>query len=146
MVTNDAPNRRAVLAAVAGGVAATAGCLGGASGDGPYDGWLNNANDFEDVVDRTDRDEVQVAVGAGSGLSFDPVAVRVAPETTIRWEWTGLGGGHNVVEETGVFESELRFEEGSTFSHTLDEPGVYRYVCTPHRTQGMLGVVEVVEE
>jgi halocyanin-like protein len=143
---DDTLGRRAVLAAVAGSVAATAGCLGGDTEGGPYDGWLSNANDFEAVVDRTGRGEVQVAVGAGSGLSFDPVAVRVSPGTTIRWEWTSFGGGHNVVEENGVFESELLFEEGSTFSHTLDEPGVYRYVCTPHQTQGMLGVVEVVDE
>ena len=146
MAMNDALDRRAVLAAVAGGIGATAGCLGGTGEDGPYDGWLSNANNFEEVVDRTGRDEVQVAVGAGSGLSFDPVAVRISPGTTVRWEWTSFGGGHNVVEEDGVFESELLFEDGSTFSHTLDEPGVYRYVCTPHQTQGMLGVVEVVDE
>ena len=143
---DDTLRRRALLAALGGGVAATAGCLGGDTGDGPYGGWLSNANDFDGVVNRTGRDEARVSVGAGSGLSFAPAAIRISPGTTVRWEWTGFGGGHNVVEETGVFESELRFEEGSTFTYSFDEPGVYRYVCTPHRTQGMLGVVEVVDE
>jgi len=144
---DDTLGRRTVLTAVAGGLAATAGCLGGTSSEGgPYDGWLDNANNFEGVVDRTGREEVPVAVGAGSGFSFDPAAVRISPGTTVVWEWTSFGGGHNVVAEDGAFESELLFEEGETFSHTFDEPGVYRYVCTPHRTQGMLGVVEVVDE
>lgn len=142
---DDAPRRRTVLTAVAGGLAATAGCLGGNS-DGPYDGWLSSANNFEEVVDRTGQDDVTVAVGAGSGYSYDPAAVRVTTGTRVRWEWTSFGGGHNVVEENSVFESDLMAAEGEQFTHTFSEPGVYRYVCTPHRTQGMLGVVEVVEE
>ena len=144
---DDSVRRRTVLTAVAGGLAATAGCLGGSSsGDSPYDGWLDNANGFEDVVDRTGREEVRIAVGAGSGYAFDPAAVRISPGTTVLWEWTSFGGGHNVVAEDGSFESDLLYEEGETFTQTLEESGVYRYVCTPHRTQGMLGVVEVVDE
>ncbi len=144
---DDAPRRRTVLTAVAGGLAATAGCLGGSSSDeGPYDGWLDNARNFEETVDRTGQDQVAVTVGAESGYAFDPAAVRVSPETQVRWEWTDLGGGHNVVEEDGVFESEILTGEGEQFTYTFSEPGVYRYACTPHRSQGMLGVVEVVEE
>jgi len=139
-------SRRSVLAGVA--AIATAGCLGGSEEDiesDTYGDWFRGANNFEGTVDRTDRSEVTVAVGAGDGFAFDPAAVRVSTGTTVRWEWTGRGAQHNVVEEDGVFESELYFDEGETFSHTFDEPGVYRYVCTPHQTQGMLGAVEVVE-
>ena len=139
-------SRRSVLAGVA--AIATAGCLGGSDGDiesDTYGDWFRGANNFEGTVDRTDRSEVTVAVGAGDGFAFDPAAVRVSTGTTVRWEWTGRGAQHNVVEEDGVFESELYFDEGETFSHTFDEPGVYRYVCTPHQTQGMLGAVEVVD-
>ncbi len=143
---NDTPRRRTVLTAVAGGLAATAGCLGGNSEDGPYDGWLSSANGFEAVVDRTGQTEVPVAVGTDSGYAFDPAAVRVTTGTQIRWEWSSFGGGHNVVEENGVFESELMTGEGEQFTYTFSEPGVYRYLCTPHRTQGMLGVVEVVDQ
>jgi len=139
-------SRRSVLAGVA--AIATAGCLGGSEEDiesDTYGDWFRGANNFEGTVDRTDRSEVTVAVGAGDGFAFDPAAVRVSTGTTVRWEWTGRGAQHNVVEEDGVFESELYFDEGETFSHTFDEPGVYRYVCTPHQTQGMLGAVEVVD-
>jgi len=147
---DDTPRRRPVVAAIAGGLVATiAGCLGGGS-DGEiesdtYGSWFRGANNFEGTVDRTGRDEVAVSVGSGSGFSFDPAALRVSTGTTVVWEWTSFGGGHNVVEENGVFESELYYDEGETFSHTFEEPGVYRYVCTPHQTQGMLGAVEVVE-
>lgn len=133
--------RRTVLGATASGLAVSlAGCLG------DDDDWLETANGYQGTVDRTGRAETQVAVGAGSGLSYDPAAIRVSQGTTVVWEWTSFGGSHNVVEENGVFESELMSSEGETFSHTFTEPGFYRYICTPHQTQGMLGVVEVVDE
>jgi len=139
-------SRRSILAGVA--AVTTAGCLDGSDEDiqsETYGDWFRRANNFEGTVDRTDRSDVTVDVGAGSGLAFGPAAVRISVGTTVRWEWTGRGGQHNVVEEDGVFESDLYFDEGETFSHTFDGPGVYRYVCTPHQTQGMLGAVEVVE-
>ncbi|MFO7833032.1 MAG: halocyanin domain-containing protein [Halohasta sp.] len=139
-------SRRSVLAGLA--AITTAGCLGGSEEDiesDTYGDWFSGANNFEGTVDRTDRSELTVDVGAGDGFAFDPAAVRVSVGTTIRWEWTGRGGQHNVVEADEVFESELYFDEGETFSYTFDEPGVYRYVCTPHQTQGMLGAVEVVD-
>ncbi|WP_253736765.1 halocyanin domain-containing protein [Halohasta salina] len=143
---SERSSRRSVLAGIA--VVATAGCLGGSEADlesDTYGDWFRGANNFAGTVDRTDRSAVTVDVGAGDGFAFDPAAIRVSVGTTVRWEWTGRGGQHNVVEEDGVFESEYYFDEGETFSHTFGEPGVYRYVCTPHQTQGMLGAVEVVE-
>lgn len=150
---DETPRRRTVLTVVAGGLAATAGCLGGSTSggsstgeDAPYDGWLDNANGFEETADRTGADQTTVSVGADSGYAFDPAAISVTTGTEVRWEWTDLGGGHNVVDEDGAFESEILTGEGETFSHTFEEPGVYKYACTPHRSQGMLGVVEVVDE
>ena len=142
---DDTPRRRAVLTAVAGGIAAaTAGCLGGDSGT--TEQWLDSANNYDGMVDRTGQETVTVAVGAVDGFSFDPAAVRVTTGTTVRWEWTSFGGLHNVVAENGAFESELLSGEGETFSHTFSESDLYRYVCTPHQTRGMLGAVEVVDE
>ncbi|MFC5134863.1 MULTISPECIES: halocyanin domain-containing protein [Haloferacaceae] len=114
-----------------------AGCAGltGGSGGGGSDA---------EQVDRTGRETVEVAVGAGNGLSFGPANVRVDPETTVVWTWTGEGGGHNVVDVDGAFESELTDEAGHTFEYTFEEAGIVEYVCTPHQTQGMRGVVEVV--
>ena len=87
-----------------------------------------------------------VAVGAGSGLSFDPEELTIAPGTTVTWEWTGQGGAHNVVADDGAFNSGDP-EEGDdiTFSHTFPDTGEFPYHCVPHREVGMVGTI-IVEE
>ncbi|PSP91806.1 halocyanin domain-containing protein, partial [Halobacteriales archaeon QS_4_66_20] len=58
-------------------------------------------------------------------------------------EWTGEGGGHNVVDEDGKFESEIVSEGGHTFEYTFEESGTTRYYCAPHKASGMKGAVVV---
>ncbi|EMA68679.1 halocyanin domain protein [Halorubrum aidingense JCM 13560] len=129
--------RRDVLASVGAATAvALAGCASAGLPGGDSDG---------ERVDRTDEETVDVAVGADGGFAFEPAHVTVDVGTTVVWEWTGEGGGHNVYEVNERFESELTDEAGFTFEHTFDEPGTFEYVCTPHQTQGMAGSVEVVE-
>ncbi|SFR48066.1 MULTISPECIES: halocyanin domain-containing protein [Halorubrum] len=108
-----------------------------------YGGWFDDANNYEQTVDATGRDEVTVRVGAGDGLSFGPAAVAVSTGTTVVWEWTGQGGGHNVSAESGDFESETSQEQGHTFEYTFEETGIQKYVCTPHEAVGMKGAVVV---
>lgn len=151
----DTATRRQLLSAIgATAVVGVAGCTSqGAetAESGPYDGVLARANnvDAESPTDRTDAESVTVAVGVGQqGFAFGPAAVQVSPGTTVIWEWTGEGGGHNVVAdaEDPAFVSELRAEAGYTFEHTFTDPGVYTYYCSPHRGYGMIGVVEVIAE
>jgi halocyanin-like protein len=87
-----------------------------------------------------------VEVGAGSGTSFAPEEVTIAPGDTVVWEWTGEGGAHNVVAEDGAFDSGST-EEGSgiTFEHTFQETGEFPYYCEPHEAVGMVGTVVVQE-
>ncbi|MUW15668.1 halocyanin domain-containing protein [Halorubrum sp. CBA1125] len=108
-----------------------------------YGGWLEGANGYDQTVDATGSDEVTVDVGAGDGLSFGPAAVAVSAGTTVVWEWTGEGGGHNVAAESGAFESETSQEAGFTFEYTFEETGIHKYVCTPHEAVGMKGAVVV---
>ena len=155
-------DRRTVLRG-AGALAVSgvlAGCGGGGGdngnggGDGDGDGvpsevssYLDGANNFDgSVVDETDTDSVTVMVGAGSAnLAFDPAAVRVSTGTTVTWEWTGNGGGHNVVAEDGTFKSGDEFvsEAGFTDDHTFEEAGNYNYYCAPHKGSGMKAAVIV---
>jgi len=115
--------------------------------DDPYNGWFDDADNFEGTVDYSGEETVNVTVGAGSdGLLFEPAAIQVDPGTTVVWEWTGEGGEHNVAEEDGVFESDQVADEGHTFEYTFEEDetdAVYRYVCTPHEALGMVGAVAV---
>jgi halocyanin domain len=138
----ESVTRRRLLAGVAVAGLST-GCLE-STDEGPYDGYLANANGFEETVDRTDADSVTVAVGAGGGLAFDPAAVRVSAGTTVVWEWTGQGGRHNVVSEDDRLSSSYYVQSGNSYEETLSEPGVVEYYCSPHKSAGMLGVIEVV--
>jgi len=131
---SDRTRREALASAGVVITAALAGCGGSGSPGGD-----------EQRVDRTGADTVDVVVGSDGGFGFDPANVVVDVGATVRWEWNGEGGGHNVVEVDGAFESELTDEAGFTFEHVFDESGTFEYVCTPHQTQGMVGVVEVVE-
>jgi halocyanin-like protein len=119
---------------------------GSGSGGGEFDGWFDNVGNYEGVVDATGEDEVTVTVGAegnGGTFAFDPAAFRVDSGTTVVWEWTGDGGGHDVVAEDGSFESDLQSDAGATFEHDFEEAGTYRYACTPHKSMGMKGAVVV---
>jgi halocyanin-like protein len=134
----NARTRRELLAAAgAASIAGIAGCTGALLPGG-------DEGDPE-TVDRTGEERVSVAVGADGGFSFAPAAVRVDVGTTVVWEWTGVGGSHNVVDRGGAFESGLAAAEGHTFEHEFETTGAYEYVCTPHQTRDMEGTVEVVE-
>ena len=121
---------------------------GGSGGPAGYGDWFEDVGNYEGTRDLRGQDEVTVSVGAGeNGHLFDPPAILVDPGTTVVWEWTGAGGGHNVVEENGAFDSgEPAAEEGTTFEHTFADAGdgdVFRYVCEPHQSVGMKGAVAV---
>jgi len=138
-------HRRPFLATVAS--AAVAGCIGGGGSgggeDASYGDWFDDVDNFDGEVDRTDQDETRVMVGVDDGLAYGPPAIVIRPSTTVVWEWTGNGGGHNVVDEDGAFESELVKRAGFTFEHTFSDPGLFRYFCNPHRDLGMRGGVRV---
>jgi halocyanin-like protein len=126
--------------------AAADSALGAASLGTKTTQWLRGARGFEAIADRRGQDEVVVEVGAGDGLQYGPVAVRVDPGTTIRWRWAGKGGLHNVDVVNAEISTELRGEKGGEFTHTFNEPGAYRYECTPHAGVGMRGVVIVADD
>jgi halocyanin-like protein len=134
-----------------GGGAGSGDSGGGDDGDGGgqrFDGYLAAVTNFESVVDRTDRSEVEVVVGSkanGGNFGYTPAAVRVATGTTVVWRWNGKGGAHNVIAEDGTFGSGLTAQEGHTFEYTFEEAGTYKYYCRPHRTVNMKGVVVVTE-
>ena len=111
-----------------------------------FDGWFDRTQNYDGVHDLTGQSRVSIAVGAqgnGGGFAFGPAAVKISSGTTVVWEWTGNGGTHNVLHRGGAFESELTASQGTTFEHTFDETGEYKYVCVPHETLGMVGVVVV---
>jgi halocyanin-like protein len=121
---------------------------GGGGGPPDYGNFFQGVSNYDgETVDARGQDEVTVAVGSegnNGNLAFDPPAVHVDNGATVVWEWTGEGGGHNVVANDDTFDSgEQVGEEGYTFSHTFESDGLYRYVCEPHVQLGMKGAVVV---
>lgn len=133
---------------VVGTGAISAGSGLGAAQSDDFDGWFENVENYDGVVDATGQDTVTVEVGTdanGGAFGFTPAAVRVSPGTTITWEWTGKGGVHNVKAHDDSFESEMANEAGHTFEQTFDADGVSKYLCVPHESLGMKGAVVVRE-
>ncbi|SNR22909.1 halocyanin domain-containing protein [Halorubrum ezzemoulense] len=142
-------SRRGFFRAGAAGAAVAAGVAAGSgTAAAQYDGWLEGVSNYDGTHDYRGQDEVTVSVGAGeNGLRFGPAAILIDPGATVVWEWTGQGGGHNVVADDGTFDSGSPVsEEGTTFEYTFEDASdgdTFNYLCEPHRAVGMKGVVAV---
>jgi halocyanin-like protein len=137
----------AVASATAGSAAAQEG--GGGGGKKPdFGGWLTGVDGG--YKDFRGQKEVTVKVGAdgnGGAFAFSPAGIWVDPGTTVTWEWTGQGGGHNVVAVEGP-ASDLNSgspvaEAGTTYTYTFEKGGITNYQCEPHASLGMKGAVAV---
>lgn len=143
--------------AVTAGAAVSAGAGTAAAQQDAYGGYLSETPNFDGTTtDATGTDEVIVNVGAGTGFQFSPPAIVVDPGTTVRWNWTGEGGAHNVYhdDQSDLVDEQLFYsggpvlEEGVNYEFTFEEDlaGFHPYVCIPHRSQEMKGVVVVGED
>ena len=118
------------------------------TGNEAVDEWLVGSSNFDGtVVDKTDASTATIRVGAAGNkghFAFDPPVLKVSTDTTVVWEWTGDGGGHNVVfQELSLGSGKPAPEPDSTFEHTFEVEGTYRYACEPHRALGMKGAIIV---
>jgi len=146
------PTRRTVLRTSAGlaGSALTLGAAGTARAQEErpdFGGWLDGVDGG--FLDARGESEVTVLVGTdgnSGSFAFDPAGLWIDPGTTVTWEWTGNGGGHNVnAQSGGSFLSDTVAEAGYTFSHTFEEGGIATYQCDPHASLGMKGAIAVGE-
>ena len=119
-----------------------------------FGSYLDDANGYseESIVDARGEDAVTVEVGVGSNAyGFGPPAIWISPGTTVTWEWTGEGGTHNVVAESGpagLDSGDPVDEEGFTYEYefTEEDTGITTYFCKPHKTSGMKGGVAVGDD
>lgn len=81
-------------------------------------------------------------------FAFEPAVVKIQPGDTV--EWTNMNA-HNVNsygDEQGLIPEgaeDFKSKLGEDYSVTLEEEGVYVYVCDPHASQGMVGAIIVGE-
>ncbi|MDS0221393.1 halocyanin domain-containing protein [Haloarcula sp. S1AR25-5A] len=117
-----------------------------------YGGYLDSVGNFDgSTVDATGQDTATVEVGVqanGGAYGFGPPAIHVDNGATVQWEWTGNGGGHNVVSDgDGPLDSgSTTSSAGVNYEHTFEEDGIYPYLCVPHEGLNMKGAVVVGEE
>jgi halocyanin-like protein len=122
---------------------------GGGGGPPNFDGFLDPVGNFDGtVVDATGQDSATVEVGVqanGGAFGFGPPAIHVDNGATVQWEWTGDGGGHNVVSAgDGPLDSGSAVgSSGVNYEYTFEEDGIYNYICAPHQGLGMKGSVVV---
>ncbi|MDS0240551.1 MULTISPECIES: halocyanin domain-containing protein [unclassified Haloferax] len=136
-------------ATAAAGTAAAQEGGGGAQVQPDFDGHLDGVDGgYEDLRGQS---EVTIEVGAsgnGGNLAFAPAGIWIDTGTTVTWEWTGEGGGHNVVASEGAsLDSGAAVSEaGSTYEFTFESGGITKYHCVPHEALGMLGAVAVGDD
>ncbi len=132
------------LVLVAGSLAACGGDDDSTGGDGGLSTSGGSSDDSvpEDVV-VIDTDPAEITA---LDNSFRPENVEIAPGTEVVWTNKGRNE-HNVLhvdgDDWGVDVD--NFRPGATYSHTFDEPGLYRYYCSIHGTTdaGMIGTIVV---
>ncbi|RAU23402.1 plastocyanin [Paramagnetospirillum kuznetsovii] len=74
-------------------------------------------------------------------MMFTPKILKVKPGTTVEWVNDEKRNNHSVLfEKEGLPESDRLFP-GDSWKRSFDKPGLYPYVCGPHRD--MTGVIEV---
>ena len=89
---------------------------------------------------------MNVDVGPGGAMSFNPDSVSINVGDTVQWNWKSsphsvTSGAPGRPYNVGNFDSGLQ-NAPFTFTHTFGEPGTFPYYCTYHGAI-MSGVVEV---
>jgi plastocyanin len=78
-----------------------------------------------------------------TNFAFGPATVTVDRGTTVRWRNT-TSTFHTVTPDGHTAFQEFQTNaEDQTFEVRFDQPGRYMFYCQPHRTLGMMGVIEV---
>lgn len=126
----------------------TEGGAGQSDGDlRDFDGWLDGAENYDGLVDKTGQDVVEVTVGAegnGGPNAFEPPAIHVDTGTTVVWKWADYDEDvtHDVTAVDGQFESDS-MRPGSQYSVEFSGDGIAKYECTTSSEEGMRGVIIV---
>ena len=91
----------------------------------------------------------------GARVWFDPLGLRIAPGTTVRWVLEANvhsatayhpdngSWARRIPDGAEPWDSGMLTELGQTFERRLDVPGVYDYYCIPHEMAGMIGRIVV---
>jgi plastocyanin len=175
MIRNQ-QTRRALLRSIGAGAAGGILMTGSAIAEGDYGngngigGFLNEEALWKDqpiwdtgITDETEKSAVEISVGAVTSLdipeddfpetppeagpfAFDPMVVKVSPDTDVTWNW--VAEHHSVTsfneaadeppDPTTTGDHGQLFDEHGhaphSVTHTFENVGTYLYFCHPHGT------------
>ena len=77
----------------------------------------------------------------GNKMVFSQEVVKVAVGDTVTW--VPSSKGHNVEMISSPNKMKFKSKNGKKAKITFDTPGIYYYLCTPHKGMGMIGLVVV---
>ena len=78
-------------------------------------------------------------------MVFSQEIVTIEPGESVTWLATDKGHNVQLIDGPDGVELEKKSKISQDVTITFDNPGVYVYVCTPHATMGMIGIVVVGE-
>lgn len=78
-------------------------------------------------------------------MVFSEDIIQVAPGAVITWLATDKGHNVQFIDGPDGVELAKKSKVSRDVTLTLNDPGVYVYVCTPHASTGMLALVVVGE-
>jgi len=78
-------------------------------------------------------------------MVFSEEIVTIEPGESVTWLATDKGHNVQLIDGPDGYDLPKKSKISKDVTITFDEPGVYVYVCTPHATMGMLGIVVVGE-
>ena len=77
----------------------------------------------------------------GNRMVFSEELARVDIGDTITWVPTSKG--HNVEIVSSPNEMKFKSKNNKKVEITFETPGIYYYICTPHKGMGMIGLIVV---
>jgi plastocyanin len=76
-----------------------------------------------------------------SGVTFSPKKISISAGSKVTWKATE--GTHTVTFKSGGFDQTISSGGDAKTSRKFKKPGTYKYICKPHKAEGMKGKVVV---
>jgi pseudoazurin len=78
-------------------------------------------------------------------MVFSEEIVTIEPGESVTWLATDKGHNVQMIDGPDGYDLPKKSKLSKDVTLTFDQPGVYVYVCTPHASMGMIGIVVVGE-
>ena len=77
----------------------------------------------------------------GNKMVYSQEVVKIEVGDTVTW--LPSSKGHNVEMISSPNKMKFKSKNGKEAKITFDTPGIYYYLCTPHKGMGMIGLIVV---